>query len=117
METFNSYSEGLPDEAGDLVAIRLIVNKYTTKREIVDTAWEFVRVVRERQLAGRNVPRRCRAGQAVEEGQLPRWQEWHRARRVEGETLEQVAGRFDLPVETVRYGIEQMDGLMRPVER
>lgn len=113
---YEAYRAGLPEEAGDLVVMRLIVTEHTTKRESVDVAWEFIKDVRSRRLGGRPAPRRRRAGLQVEQDQLPEWLTWYQARHA-GLTLERVAAEFDRDVGTIRYGIEQLDALMRPSGR
>jgi len=108
---YDSYCFGLPDVDGDLVVIKLIVNEYTTKREVTD-AWEYVKEVRDHRLQGRKLPHRRRAGHGVEE-QFDRWILWWNARH-EGDSLLAIADQWGVAEESIRYALDQLEQLMRP---
>ncbi len=112
MAVYDRYRSGLPETPGDLLVIKLLVNEYTTKREL-NEAWEYVKRVQDRRLQGRPRPRRRRAGPRVEQEQIPEWIEWYSAWKG-GETQERVAEIFDKTVEGIRYGIHQIEELMQP---
>jgi hypothetical protein len=112
MAIYDRYRSGLPNIPGDILVIKLLVNEYTTKRQL-NEAWEYVKQVQDRRLQGRPRPRRRRAGSRVENVQIPEWIEWHSAWK-DGQTQEWVAEFFGKTVEGIRYGINQLEELMRP---
>ena len=109
---YDHRRSGLPDTPGDIVVIKLLVNEYTTKREL-NEAWECINRVQGRRLQGRPRPRRRRAGPKVEHEQIPEWIGWHSAWKG-GDTQETIAEIFDKTVEGIRYGIHQLEELMQP---
>ena len=111
---YDRFHHGLPDVPGDLVVIKMVVNEYTTRRELEDT-WAFVEEVRRGHLQGRRIPNRRRAGPGVE-GQLDRWLAWFNARR-EGATLWAIADEWDVAEETIRNALNQLNQLMEPNNR
>ena len=111
---YEGYWRGLPEEAGDLVVVRLVVNAYTTKREMVDEAWKVIKEIRDRHLGGKPAARRRRAGPKVEGKQLQKWLKWYRAWYAGDKPVEGVAEDFGKAFETVRYGIRELDKLMKP---
>ena len=111
-----AYSAGLPETVpGELVVIRMVVNEYTTKKELI-SQWEHIERARERYCQGGpvRVTNRRRAGPGVDQ-QIEKWLKWYLARKVEGKSLLKVADQFGEPEETVRNGIDQMDQLMQPL--
>lgn len=111
---YGLYSEqvaGLPEEAGAVVVIRLLVNRYTTQSELAG-AWKTIEEIRNRYTNGKRVPSKRRSGTNAE-AEFDEWLRWHEARR-SGLSLAKVADKFDRPEETIQYGLKQLDRLMLP---
>ena len=101
-----SYWSGVPDDIpGTLVVIKMIVNEYTTKRELED-AWRHVKTI---QAPYGQPPNRRRAGTTVQK--YKDWLDAYHTHRVEGRPREAVAEEYDVPIDTFRNRVEVLDEL------
>lgn len=106
--------EGLPREMpGKIVVVRMLVNDYTTKKELVDKVWGEVKKIKNDSFPNR--PNRRREITATRED-YRRWLPAYLSHRIEGKSLDCVANDEGIEdVETLRYRIEQLDELfVRP---
>ena len=111
---YDRFRHGLPDIPGDLVVIKMMVNEYTTKRELEDS-WAFIEDVRSQHIQGKKPANRRRAGGSVQP-QIDRWLAWQQARS-EGSTLKSIADEAGVAEETIRNALRELDRLMLPNNR
>jgi len=111
---YDRFRHGLPDIPGDLVVIKILVNEYTTKREL-DDSWGFIEEVRDQHIQGKKPANRRRAGGDVQT-QIDRWLAWQQARSG-GSTLKSIADQSNVAEETIRNALRKLDQLMQPNNR
>ena len=107
MAIHEAYRSGLPEDLpGTLVVIKVLVNEYTTKREL-EEAWRQISAVKKRY---GQAPHRTRAGQTLK--QYMSWLPAYEAHRLQWKSLNTVADEFATEeVETLRYRIGVLDDL------
>lgn len=112
-EIWERFKSGLPEGVpGDIVVVRMLVNEYTTKMEFY-RAWRHVEAIRNSRHG--TAPSRRRRGKTL--AKYKSWLPAYRAHRVEGKSLYEVADKYDVDLDKLKYRIKQLDQVLRPTEK